>query len=134
MTHGALQADRTSRPVARWIGMLRAVLAVSFTLPLLAAAATPRANVTGEYRSNWDDVRLVQDGARVYGSYVCCGGGSIEGRIEGRTIRYRWANPGATGLGVWHVDGNRLRGTWGTGQDDDNGGRWDLVRRAQLAQ
>lgn len=115
--------------------MLRAAVIVGFALPLVAAAASQRANVSGQYESNWDDVRLVQDGDRVYGTYVCCGGGKIEGRIiAGRTVRYRWTQPGGWGMGEWRIDGNRLHGTWGVEQDDDDGGRWDLVRRAQLAQ
>jgi hypothetical protein len=116
----------------RWIGMLRVVLAsaivCSFALPLIAAAGG-RTNVSGRYESNWDDVQLVQDGDRVRGTYVCCGGGTIEGRIiEGRTLRYRWKQPDGWGMGVWKIDGDRLSGTWGFQQDDDDGGRWDLSR------
>lgn len=115
--------------------MLRAVVIASFALPLVAAAASPHANVSGHYESNWDDVRLVQDGDRVYGTYVCCGGGTIDGRIiGGRTVRYRWQQPGGWGMGEWRIDGTRLRGTWGVENDDDNGGRWDLVRSVDVAQ
>jgi len=117
--------------------MLRLAVAVSFALPLVAAAAgQQRTSVSGRYRSNWDDVSLSQDGDRVRGTYVCCGGGTIEGRIvEGRTLRYRWKQPGGEGLGTWTIDGDQLLGTWGWNQDDDDGGRWDLVRTSpQLAQ
>jgi hypothetical protein len=110
--------------------MLARILLVLFCcVPI--ATADPRVEVTGQYRSNWDDVRLVQDGDRVTGTYVCCGGGTIEGRIvEGRTVRYRWKQPGGTGLGVWTIRGGRLDGTWGSGQRDRDGGRWDLERAA----
>jgi hypothetical protein len=108
--------------------MLRVVLALSFALPLASAIAGTR-SISGEYHSNWDDVRLVQDGDRVHGTYVCCGGGTIEGRIiEGRTLRYRWKQPGGEGHGVWTIEGDQLSGTWGVNGDDDDGGRWDLVR------
>jgi hypothetical protein len=115
--------------------MLRLAVAFSFALPLVAAAAGQHASVSGRYRSNWDDVRLWQDGERVRGTYVCCGGGVIEGRIiEGRTLRYHWKQPGGEGMGVWTIDGDQLLGTWGWNQDDD-GGRWDLVRTSpQIAQ
>ena len=113
--------------------MLRVVVAIAFTLPLVAAAAGPQ--ISGRYKSNWDEVRLTQDGDRVYGTYVCCGGGTIEGRIiEGRTLRYRWKQPGGEGMGVWTIDGDQLSGTWGWNKDDDDGGRWDLVRASQIAQ
>ena len=112
--------------------MLRVVVAIAFALPLVAAAAGPQ--ISGRYTSNWDGVTLTQDGDRVHGTYVCCGGGTIEGRIiEGRTLRYRWKQPGGEGMGVWTIDGDHLRGTWGWNRDDDDGGRWDLVRDAQIA-
>lgn len=108
--------------------MLRLALALLFALPMAAAFAGAQ-SVSGAYHSNWNDVRLVQDGDRVRGTYVCCGGGTIEGRIiEGRVLRYRWKQPGGEGLGVWMIEGDRLRGTWGWNGDDDDGGRWDLVR------
>jgi hypothetical protein len=85
-------------------------------------------SVTGTYHSNYNDVKLSQDGNRVYGTYVCCGGGTIEGKIiEGRTIRYVWRQPNSWGLGVWTIERGRLGGTWGTGQNETSGGRWDLV-------
>jgi hypothetical protein len=115
--------------------MLRLAIALSFTLPLAVAAAGQRASISGAYDSNWDDVTLSQDGDRVFGTYVCCGGGTITGRIfEGRTIRYQWKQPGGEGMGVWTIRGDKLLGTWGVGQDDDNGGRWYLTRTSQVAQ
>ena len=115
--------------------MLRLAIALSFALPLAVAAAGQRAAISGRYESNWDDVQLAQDGDRVFGTYVCCGGGTIDGRIfEGRTIRYRWKQPGGEGMGVWTIRGDKLLGTWGVNQDDDNGGRWDLTRTSQVAQ
>jgi hypothetical protein len=113
--------------------MPRLVLTTVLLAPLLAAAAGP-ARIGGVYESNWDEVRLTQDGDRVRGTYVCCGGGTIEGRIiEGRIVRYRWTQPGGSGMGVWRIDGNQLRGTWGWGRDDDDGGRWDLSTSQQVA-
>jgi hypothetical protein len=76
---------------------------------------------------------LTQDGDRVYGTYVCCGGGTIEGRIERRTLRYTWRQPGGSGDGVWTIHPGRLDGTWGIGASDRDGGRWDLRLRAGIA-
>lgn len=114
--------------------LARLALASMLLAPLAAGAnqsriARSRVDVTGHYTSNYDDVTLVQKGDRVTGTYVCCGGGTIEGRvIEGSVIRYRWRQPGAEGRGVWSIDGSRLDGTWGVEQDDSGSGRWDLVR------
>jgi hypothetical protein len=113
--------------------MLR-VLPVLMIVAVAVANAGSSADVSGQYESNWDGVRLVQEGRDIHGTYVCCGGGTIEGRIyEGRVIRYHWSQPNAQGEGVWEAIGDRLEGTWGTGQSDDDGGRWDLVRKSGLA-
>lgn len=97
-----------------------------------AANETPerqqQLNVTGTYHSNYNDVKLTQDGNRVYGTYVCCGGGTIKGTIEGRTLRYIWRQPNSWGSGVWTIQAGRLDGTWGSQQDAVSGGRWDLTR------
>ena len=82
------------------------------------AAAVPMQNVTGAYHSNWDDVRLVQHGTQISGSYVCCGGGTIHGTIDGNVIHYRWRQPGGEGHGVWVIEPpDHLSGTWGAGAD-----------------
>ena len=100
-----------------------------------SVSASSQVDVSGVYASNWEDVTLVQEGRYVHGTYVCCGGGTIEGRIyEGRVIRYRWKQAsGSEGEGVWEINGSRLEGTWGTAQSDDDGGRWDLEKKAALA-
>jgi hypothetical protein len=116
--------------------MLLRVLPVVMMVAVAAAnAGTAQVDVAGEYTSNWEDVTLVQEGNYVHGTYVCCGGGTIDGRIyEGRVIRYHWKQAGgAEGEGVWEIAGDRLEGTWGTNQSDDDGGRWDLVRKSSLA-
>jgi len=116
--------------------MLLRVLPVLLIVTVAAADATSRVDVTGDFSSNWDDVKLVQEGTEVHGTYVCCGGGTIDGRIyDGRVIRYHWRQAGgAEGEGVWEiVSADRLEGTWGTDQSDDDGGRWDLVRKSSLA-
>lgn len=116
--------------------MLLRVLPIAVMVVIAAAnAGAAQVDVTGTYSSNWDDVSLVQEGRFVRGTYVCCGGGIIEGRIyDGRVIRYHWKQGGgAEGEGVWEILAGRLEGTWGTGQSDDDGGRWDLVRTSSLA-
>lgn len=115
--------------------MLLRCLPLVMMVAISAASASSQVDVGGEYASNWDDVRLVQQGSYVHGTYVCCGGGTIEGRIyEGRVVRYHWKQAGGgEGEGVWEIDGSRLEGTWGSGQSDDDGGRWDLEKKSTLA-
>jgi hypothetical protein len=107
------------------------LLALTVTTAALASAALAAGPaqivVTGQYTSNYDAVTLVQIGDRVTGTYKCCGGGTIEGQIDGRTLRYRWKQPGSWGLGVWQISPGRLDGTWGSNQSETSGGRWDLV-------
>ena len=113
--------------------MLRA-LVVFWSL----ASSTPRVDVTGDYTSNWDEVHLVQEGDRIHGTYVCCGGGTLEGRIiEGRIIKYEWDEPRGAGhgAGVWTIKGNgTLEGTWGHAQSTNDGGPWTLVRKKKPSQ
>jgi hypothetical protein len=119
-----------------WPARCLAVLLVLAPLGATADRSAPRIDVTGVFQSNWDQVRLTQRGDAVTGTYVCCGGGTIEGRIvEGRVLRYRWRQPGAEGRGVWTIEGpDRLDGTWGVGRDEVSGGRWDLERTPEIAQ
>jgi hypothetical protein len=95
-----------------------------------------RISVSGVFQSNYDEVRLTQRGDVVTGTYVCCGGGTIEGRItQGRVLRYRWRQPGSEGRGVWTIESpDRLSGTWGSEQSEADGGRWDLERTPEIAQ
>lgn len=125
------------RHLARPAALAAAAAATLLALAPLAATADrapparpARIDVTGVYQSNWNEVRLVQRGVVVTGTYVCCGGGTIEGRIhEGRVLRFRWREPHTAGRGVWHIKSpDRLVGSWGNGDDEASGGRWDLER------
>jgi hypothetical protein len=113
--------------------LLAVVIAVA--APYVASAHNPRAKiVTGVYQSNWGEVTLHQRGKRISGTYVCCGGGVIEGRIrdDGKTIDYTWTqgeDGEAGGRGMWQVVAvGKLDGTWGSGDSPDDGGDWNLVR------
>ncbi|HUS32333.1 MAG TPA: hypothetical protein VMZ53_27725 [Kofleriaceae bacterium] len=112
------------------------MLAALIFWPLLATASA-RVDVTGDYASNWDDVHLVQEGDRIHGTYVCCGGGTIEGRIiEGRIIKFEWDEPRGAGhgAGIWTIKGSTLQGTWGHAQSNSDGGPWTLERKTKRSQ
>jgi hypothetical protein len=98
----------------------------------------PEANVAGTYDSNFGPVYLEQRGARVTGTYTCCGGGSLSGYMRGDTITYSWQQPGANGLGVWRLERQpggtvALVGSWGWDAERESGGAWNLQRRAVAA-
>jgi hypothetical protein len=119
----------------------RLVVVAAVALAPFSADAAPRKqariDVTGVYDSNYGEVRLVQRGTLVEGEYVCCGGGRLEGRIDGRVIRFYWVESErkADGHGVWRVvgTGSELLGTWGSDQSEDDGGEWNLKRVDELA-
>ncbi len=116
--------------------MRLASLAILIGFTALASGDTS-SSVTGRYQSNWDDVRLHQRGSHVTGTYVCCGGGTLDGEITGHTLHYRWHEPrgAGDGRGVWTIDGDHLDGTWGHGNSESDGGPWTLQRTAsQIAQ
>jgi len=125
-----------SRPLVALVALVTLIVG-AWASDALATRSPHAAAVTGSYHSNWDDVKLVQEGDRVYGTYVCCQGGTIEGRIiEGRVLHYVWRQPGGWGHGVWTIDGDHLEGTWGWNRSETDGGRWDLARigrRNQIA-
>jgi len=96
--------------------LLRCMPLVMMVAVAAATAGTPSVDVTGEYTSNYDDVRLVQ-----------------HGNYESHVIRYHWKQSGSEGEGVWEIkDSEHLEGTWGTGQSDSDGGDWNLERKHAL--
>lgn len=68
---------------------------------------------TGLFRTRLGPLRLVQDGARVRGTYRSAGGpGTVEGTVEGAKLTFRWAEAQASGDGWFEVDGDALDGGW----------------------
>jgi hypothetical protein len=106
---------------------MRLLALIVATAGVATAAGPAQIVVTGQYSSNYDAVTLIQLADRVTGTYKCCGGGTIEGQIDGSTLRFRWKQPGSWGSGVWQISPGRLEGTWGANQSETSGGRWDLV-------
>lgn len=77
-------------------------------------AAAQDANFGGTWSSTYGTMRLVQDGARVTGSYSYSSGSSIEGAVEGSRLTFRYVEPTAIGEGWFELsdDGDSLRGQW----------------------
>jgi len=88
-------------------------------------------SLTGTYTSAYGPVQLWQHGDRITGTFSAGGGGTIEGRIIGNQIVFRWRNSKEQGRGVWFVSSpNRIDGTWGTSHSNADGGAWNLSKRA----
>ena len=89
------------------------------------------AQVGGVWDSTYGEVRLTQEGNRIFGQYPCCGGGTLEGHVRGNVIRFHWKEPrgAGEGEGLWRIqsDGS-LQGSWGHGQSDSDGSTWNLWR------
>ena len=54
--------------------------------------------------------------------------GFIEGKIADGVLRFTWREGAINGRGVAQAEGEKLRGTWGTGGSEEGGGEWSGVR------
>jgi hypothetical protein len=86
----------------------------------------------------------VTGGTRVTGSYTYSDGTSTiggtitgtithltnaRGAVTGVRINFDWQEGAATGKGIWtSANESTLRGTWGNGTSDSNGGDWDISK------
>jgi hypothetical protein len=120
----------------RFVLLAALIAAAPFTASSVEAAPRRRPHaidVTGTYDSNYGVVRLEQHGNYIEGEYVCCGGGTLHGKLDGRVIKFHWEEAGdggaGAGQGVWKLAAaGALRGSWGYGDSDDDGGEWNLDR------
>lgn len=84
------------------------------------------ANVSGYYVGPAGNVRLVQRGNQIFGTFDK--GGQMTGVIENGKITYTWSGDGYHGKGYWYVTGNgQLTGMWGANQSSTSGGNWNLT-------
>lgn len=103
----------------------------------------PGLNLNGLwYSQEFGDMKLIQSGDTVSGSYKNPRGpeydGTLRGKIEGDLLRVDWIEPGDSakavfpkrGKAVFRIldGGTRLKGTWGYDQSDDTGGLWNAQK------
>jgi hypothetical protein len=79
-------------------------------------------DLTGIWESNFGDVRLIQDGKTVIGSYQYRSFtrwvGEIKGKVVGNRVIFHWQwkdYSSMTGIGYWDIAGNTLKGYWFSG-------------------
>jgi hypothetical protein len=84
-------------------------------------------DISKRFTSNWGEVTLEQHGCAVVGRYVYADG-RIRGALDGNLLRYAWSSNEGSGRGVFVVATNgELVGTWGSGENEIDGGGWNLV-------
>jgi hypothetical protein len=74
---------------------------------------------------------LHRQGDRVSGQYSYGGGqGQLSGVVDGDVLLFSWQEGSAMGRGrlVIAPDGSAFSGSWGYGDDEAGGGRWDGTR------
>lgn len=95
--------------------------------PVFAATQhAPRAEVAhgfaGSWRSTYGALRIRVEGSRASGRYVYGPGGTVEGVVDGRTLRVAYTEPGGVAGRARFVladDGASFRGTWKEGARED---------------
>ncbi|MBN1944384.1 MAG: hypothetical protein JW797_01855 [Bradymonadales bacterium] len=82
-----------------------------FTPPIPTDAAT---GMSGLFDTTYGRLRLFRSGEEVVGSYSFQGGSSIEGRMEGNRLVFRYTEPTAAGEGWFEMapDGSMFEGAW----------------------
>ncbi len=78
----------------------------------------------GDYTSTYGDVKLLQVGNRVTGTYP---DGTLDCVVHDREIACDWIESGSSGKAklVRSADGT-LKGTWGNASSDTDGGDWEM--------
>jgi hypothetical protein len=75
------------------------------------------------------DVVLQQSGDEVSGSFSYGAGyGSMNGKVAGDTLSYRWTLGPDSGSAAMTVRDGTYRGTWGNGPSATNGGTFELQK------
>jgi hypothetical protein len=83
-------------------------------------------DATGTYSGTWGAMTMQQQGAHVTGSYAYHGG-TIDGTLDGNTLRFTWHEDDGSGEGILvRASDGAWAGSWGT-TDDHSGGAWQLA-------
>jgi len=92
----------------------------------------PGATFAGVWDSNWGQMRLMQQGGHVHGTFQGFRSGSLSGDANGNLYVFRWTEYKTSQLGrgylVMSPDGKALEGRWGYQKEYSNGGRWWATR------
>ncbi|MGR3491986.1 MAG: hypothetical protein ACU0DW_07985 [Shimia sp.] len=109
---------------------------LSVAMLIWATAAAAQDTWTGNWASSYGQLRLVQEGTRIYGDYQDLG--TIEGLIDGTGRTFRGVflyNDGRWGPVTWQRDGETLSGRWNWSTDGlpvDPNRRWTATRESRI--
>ncbi len=88
---------------------------------------TPFPDVSGTYKTNYNNFHLLQEGTSVTGCYEY-DEGLLNGGIEGRIMKFTWRQKNSKGpaIMVFTSDGKKFIGRWWyEGMEDETGRIWD---------
>ena len=93
----------------------------------------PLPDVSGTYKTNYNNFHLRQQGTSVTGCYEY-DQGLLNGGIEDRIMKFTWREPGQKGPAVmiFTSDGEKFFGLWWyEGKEDSQGGTWNGTKISQ---
>ena len=111
----------------RWgLGIAFATLAACASGPS-SRPLKPGVTFDGRWDSNFHEMRLHQQGKKVWGT-VAYKDGSISGQLDGDVLHFTWNQKENRQHGKGYLqispDGQELKGKWGYDDSEDDGGSW----------
>jgi len=94
---------------------------------------TPLPDVSGTYKTNYDDFHLQQQATSVTGCYEYKQG-LLSGGIEGRIMKFTWRETDNKGpaIMIFTSDGEKFFGLWWyEGKEDSQGEIWNGIKKSQ---
>ncbi len=114
----------------KWIWILVPLIVLQLPQPSFAEAV----NIAGRWESNFGLIILQQDGDLIAGTYSCCGGGKLQGRLDGNLLKLDWSDP-VNGEGWAHFEiakaKRELHGSWAKSGEALSRGPWNAVRLSE---
>lgn len=112
----------------QWNG--KRVSPLTFVDDMPAQVDAAEASFAGRWETDFKAMTLTQKGNRVTGSYDWRDG-RVEGVVENGVLRGKWTQSNGSGRFIFRLgrDGQHFTGTWGNGDDDSRGGKWNGRRR-----
>ena len=101
-----------------------------------ANTVVPAINLSGQWKSNWGNVELIQVGSSVTGSYPYNNGNIPFGGIDRRVLSFKWTEKktGGSGMAILALneEGKRLTGIWCHGNSFSKYGFWIFEKEGNV--
>ena len=83
---------------------------------------------SGTWDTNWGQMKLEQQGKRVFGRYKGFRNGALSGEVDGNLLLFKWTQHENQQYGRGYLvitpDGSQMEGRWGYKKSRTEGGRW----------